>query len=188
MKKNILVIIGLFFMSGLFQSVNAQDGMLGEIRMFAGNFAPRGWALCQGQLLSISSNSALFSILGTTYGGDGRTTFGLPDMRGRMPMGTGRGPGLTSRSIGQKGGREQFVLVPNNLPAAKVVTPAFPLDPSNDSFQPKKGTRSVVTIGNESNRKVSSTVQGISTPVRAVSPYQAVNFIICIQGVFPSRS
>jgi len=82
----------------------AQECFLGEVRMFAGNFAPRGWALCEGQLLAISSNSALFSILGTMYGGDGRTTFGLPDLRGRAPVAVGTGPGLTEVKQGQKQG------------------------------------------------------------------------------------
>ena len=76
--------------------------MLGEIKMFGGNFAPRGWALCDGQLLAISQNTALFSLLGTTYGGDGRTTFGLPDLRGRTPIHAGNGPGLSSRRLGEK--------------------------------------------------------------------------------------
>ena len=84
--------------------------------MFGGNFAPRGWAFCDGQLLPISQNTALFSLLGTTYGGDGRTTFGLPDLRGRVPMHPGNGPGLTSRNLGAKGGRQYVSLVGVNLP------------------------------------------------------------------------
>ena len=83
-----------------------QDGMIGEVRMFAGNFAPRTWAFCEGQLLPISSYQALFSILGTTYGGDGRTTFALPDLRGRVPVGTGNGPGLSPQRLGQRSGTE----------------------------------------------------------------------------------
>lgn len=86
------------------------DPFLGQIIMFGGNFAPRGWALCQGQLLAISQNSALFSILGTTYGGDGRTTFALPDLRGRMPISEGTGPGLSTRKLGQRGGEERTTL------------------------------------------------------------------------------
>ncbi|MEO0589463.1 MAG: tail fiber protein [Pseudomonadota bacterium] len=84
----------------------ARDAYIGEIMMFGGTFCPRNWAPAQGQLLPISSNSALFSILGTTYGGDGRTTFGLPDLRGRVPVGVGQGPGLSSYSLGAKGGAE----------------------------------------------------------------------------------
>ena len=91
---------------GLFPSRSSSQPYLGEIFMFAGNFAPRGFALCDGQLLSISSNTALFSILGTTYGGDGRTSFGLPDLRGRAPLHAGDGPGLTPRQLGNKGGTE----------------------------------------------------------------------------------
>ena len=93
------------------------DPFIGEIIMFGGNFAPRGWALCNGQLLSISQNSALFSILGTTYGGDGRTTFGLPDLRGRVSMHPGTGPGLSPRSLGQKGGAETETLTTSNMPS-----------------------------------------------------------------------
>ena len=92
---------------GQFPSRNSADPLLGEIFIFAGNFAPRGFALCDGQLLAISSNSALFSILGTTYGGDGRTTFGLPDLRGRAPIHAGDGPGLSNRRLGASGGAEQ---------------------------------------------------------------------------------
>ena len=83
------------------------EPFIGEIIMFGGNFAPRGWALCDGQLLAINQNSALFSILGTTYGGNGRTTFGLPDLRGRVPMHEGTGPGLSNRPLGAKGGSEE---------------------------------------------------------------------------------
>lgn len=91
-------------LQGVFPSRSAADPLLGEIIMFGGNFAPRGWAFCDGQLLSIASNSALFSILGTTYGGDGRTTFGLPDLRGRVPVGEGTGPGLPTIRWGERGG------------------------------------------------------------------------------------
>ena len=92
------------------------EPLLGQIIMFGGNFAPRGWAFCDGQLLPIAQNTALSSILGTTYGGDGRTTFGLPDLRGRVPMGGGHGPGLSPRSLGQKGGNETTTLTVSNLP------------------------------------------------------------------------
>jgi microcystin-dependent protein len=95
------------------------DAMMGEIRMFAGNFAPRGWALCNGQLLSINQYSALFSILGTTYGGDGRTTFGLPDLRGRSPVHAGQGPGLPIWNLGAASGPPQ-----HELPAASATTGA----------------------------------------------------------------
>ena len=90
---------------------------VGEIRMFAGNFAPRGWAFCDGQLLAVSQNDALFSLFGTIYGGDGRTTFGLPDLRGRIPLHQGHGPGLSERRLGSKGGGENETLTINQMPS-----------------------------------------------------------------------
>jgi len=93
------------------------EPLIGQIMMFAGNFAPRGWAFCEGQLLAINQYQALFSILGTTYGGDGRTTFGLPDLRGRVPMHPGNGPGLSSKRLGQKGGSETNTLNVSQLPS-----------------------------------------------------------------------
>ena len=93
------------------------EPFVGEIRMFAGNFAPRGWAFCDGQLLATSQNDALFSLLGTIYGGDGRTTFGLPDLRGRIPVHAGTGPGLSPRRLGAKAGAEKVTLTVNELPS-----------------------------------------------------------------------
>ena len=93
------------------------EPFLGEIKMFAGNFAPQGYAKCDGQLLAVAQNDALFSLLGTVYGGDGRTTFGLPGLRGRTPIHYGHGPGLTDRRIGARGGQERVTLVENDLPA-----------------------------------------------------------------------
>lgn len=95
------------------------EPFLAEIKMFAGNFAPHGYAFCDGQLLPINQNQALFSLLGTTYGGDGRTTFALPDLRGRMPMHPGNGPGLTNRNLGEKRGQEQLALVAIELPESE---------------------------------------------------------------------
>src|SRR5688572_5350285 len=92
------------------------EPFIGEIIMFAGNFAPRGWAFCSGQLLSIAQNTALFSILGTTYGGNGQTTFALPDLRGRCPVHQGQGPGLSNYSLGQVGGTESVTLIASQLP------------------------------------------------------------------------
>ncbi|CAM1334958.1 phage tail protein [Tenacibaculum aestuariivivum] len=98
-------------------TTNAQEAMLGEVKMFAGSFAPRGWVFCDGQLMDISQNTALYSLLGTIYGGDGRTTFGIPDLRGRVPMGVGNGPGLTTKNQGLKIGDENATLTVLNLPA-----------------------------------------------------------------------
>src|SRR4051794_18692844 len=100
------------------------ESLIGSIAMFAGNFAPRGYALCAGQLLSIAQNTALFSILGTTYGGDGRVTFALPDLRGRVPIHVGQGPGLSNYDLGETGGTETVTLTVNQMPShAHVVTP-----------------------------------------------------------------
>ena len=93
------------------------EPFLAEIRIFAGNFAPRGWAFCNGQLLPIAQNTALFSLIGTTYGGDGRTTTGLPNLQGRAPMHPGRGPGLTARRLGESGGAETVTLSESQMPS-----------------------------------------------------------------------
>lgn len=102
MKKLAIILFAALSFATI--DANAQEPFIGEIRMFAGNFAPRGWAFCDGQLMSISQNTALFSLLGTLYGGDGRTTFGLPDLRGRAPIHSGSGPGLNKVIQGQKSG------------------------------------------------------------------------------------
>jgi microcystin-dependent protein len=140
MKKYLLLIVVTVVMS--VSDACAQDPMLGEIRMFAGNFAPRGWAFCDGQLLAISSNTALFSILGTTYGGDGRTTFALPDLRGRIAMHAGNGPGLSPIRLGEMNGNEVVV--------------------GEDKVAPVDGGKT--------------------------HPITGVNYIIALQGMFPSRN
>jgi microcystin-dependent protein len=168
------------------------DPFLGQIIMFAGNFAPRGWALCDGQLLPIAANQALFSILGTTYGGDGKTTFALPDLRGRVAIHPGQGPGLTPRRLGEKAGTETVSMTVNNLPPhnpamnvvngdAKAATPAGNL-PGNaqtqlySSGQPS-AQMNAQAIGNT----------GEGQPVPVVQPFECVNYIIALQGIFPSR-
>src|SRR5688572_13508567 len=93
------------------------EGYLAQVIMFAGNFAPRGWAFCQGQILSIAQNTALFALLGTTYGGNGQTTFALPDLRGRVPVGTGQGPGLPSVTLGELAGEPAHTLISTEMPA-----------------------------------------------------------------------
>jgi len=187
------------------------EGMIGEIRMFGGNFAPRSWALCDGQLLPISSNSALFSILGTTYGGDGRTTFALPDMRGRVPVHAGNGPGLSDRRLGAKGGTETNTLNVTQLPShnhsasgkikANNLT-ATANDPAGNypalAFGRDLTSGSQVQVNcytnshNEymANDSVEVTVgnTGGGQSVNNMQPWLAVNFIICMFGVFPSRS
>lgn len=165
------------------------DPFMGEIIMFGGNFAPRGWALCDGQLLPISQHSALFSILGTTYGGDGRTTFALPDLRGRSAVHAGRGPGLSDIRLGQKYGSEFVnVIVDVNSASAgsiNVVTKEVleSIIPANNDVKSIKTTVvSGVTGGGGSAPTVTARQSSI------VSPRGAVNYIIALQGTFPSRS
>lgn len=175
---------------------------IGQIIMFGGNFAPRGWALCNGQLLPIAQNTALFSILGTTYGGDGRTTFGLPSLRGRLAMHAGNGPGLTPRRLGEKSGTETNTLSILNLPSHNHTASGTvslqgkngPGDETNpgggyfatagtdlyaDTPNTNMGSSPVtVTVGNN----------GANQPVNNLMPYQCVNYIIALVGTFPSRS
>ena len=169
------------------------EPFIGEIRMFAGNFAPRGWALCDGQLLSISEYSALFSLLGTIYGGDGRTTFGLPELRGRVPMHSGSGPGLTPRSQGQRSGSEQLTLTIQNMPAhthrlsgvdaeGDQKTPAGGLPArTEDNVYASGGTGALMSEG------VVQTSGG-GQPVNIVQPFLCVQYIIALQGTYPSRN
>lgn len=169
------------------------DPFIGQIIMFGGNFAPRSWALCDGQLLSIAQNTALFSILGTTYGGDGRTTFGLPDLRGRVPIHPGNGPGLSSYRLGQKGGLQTNTLTTGNLPShnhtINVKEEGNTEDP-NGSFIAGNGSNSFGTTSDASNALASGAINnnGGGQAVNNIQPFQCVNYIIALQGVFPSRS
>ena len=165
---------------------------IGEIRMFAGSFAPRGWALCDGQLLAISQNDALFSLLGAIYGGDGRTTFGLPDMRGRIPVHTGTGPGLSPRQLGARGGAEDVTLNVNQLPphghtmqastgpadsgypAGRVVANTDPLPIYNTLPADTAETETGATGGSQNHANM--------------MPFLCINFIIALIGWYPSRN
>ena len=196
MKKLVIATLILFSSFNLF----AQEGFLGEIRMFAGNYAPRGWALCEGQLLSISANEALYSILGVTYGGDGRVTFGLPDLRARIPMGAGTGPGLNLRRLGEKLGAEKNVLTVDQLPAHNhnvtvkqvVVADEGDSDDPTDHYPAANGTNlySTTISGTASSAglTVSSENIGTSQAINNLQPSQCVNFIICLVGTYPSRN
>ena len=160
--------------------------------MFAGNFAPRGWAFCDGQLLAVSQNDALFSLLGTIYGGDGRTTFGLPDLRGRIPVHAGHGPGLSERRLGAKGGSEAETLTVNQLPshghalqasdtAASESNPAGNLTAEATT----RFYRAPGTLANMSSSALSST--GGSRSHTNLMPYLCVHFIVALFGITPSR-
>ena len=175
------------------------DPFIGTVIMFAGNFAPRGWAFCDGQLLSISSNSALFSILGTTYGGDGRTTFGLPDLRGRAPVHAGSGPGLTTRSLGTKSGAEAVTLTEaqiashnHNMGVANAIgTTDAPA--GNVLARPRVAgadppVNAYTTPQNEQLKADAITMTGGGQSHANMPPFLVINFIIALVGIFPSRN
>ena len=191
MTKKILIILLVAICFGFAKEeekpVYDQTGFLGEVKMFAGNFAPRGWALCEGQILAISSNTALFSILGTTYGGDGRTTFALPDLRGRVPVGPGSGPGLSTYRLGQKTGAERTSLTVSNIPGMVFGIQAFEASELKSS-DIKKGTSAILTTGSEPNANFKTTINGRGESTNNIQPSLSVNYIICINGTFPSRS
>lgn len=177
---------------------------IGQIMQFGGNFAPRGWALCDGQLLAIASNTALFSILGTTYGGDGRTTFGLPSLRGRFAMHAGNGPGLTPRPLGQKDGRETTQHSILNLPNHNhIVTGGLSLEVNAEVATTNEGAGHTLGAGvnifngdapeegealNGITGALQTTLTGNGQVVNNLMPYQSINFIIALVGTYPSRS
>jgi len=170
------------------------EPFVGEIRMFAGNFAPQGWALCDGQLLAISQNDALFSLFGTIYGGDGRTTFGLPDLRGRVPVHKGQGPGLSNRPIGQKAGAENVTVTVNQLPSHG--HPMQATEEPADSAHPggnlaARSTTMDLYINAGQNANLAPTAiaaTGGSQPHSNLMPYLCVNFIVALFGIYPSRT
>src|SRR4051794_4990290 len=173
---------------------------IGEIMMFAGNFAPQGWALCDGSLLAIAQNTALFSILGTTYGGNGQTTFALPDLRGRAPVHPGQGPGLSPYALGQNGGVEQLSLTAAQMPVHTHAATATVSINVNDSradatspngavlSQPEAASYAGQPDGTSTLNARAATaavtvgLAGNNAPVATLSPYLCVNFIIALQG------
>lgn len=166
------------------------EPFIGQVMAFGGNFAPRGWALCDGQLLAISQNDALFSILGTTYGGDGRTTFGLPDLRGRVTLHAGNGPGLSDRRLGEKGGSETNTLTINQLPshnhAVNAKEEANAADPSGN-YIAGTGTNAFGTTADIQMSATSTGSKGANHQINNIQPYQCVNYIIALVGIYPSR-
>ena len=182
------------------------EPMIGEIRMFAGNFAPKNWALCNGQLLAISSNTALFSILGTYYGGNGTSTFALPNLQGRTPLGVGQGPGLTQRDLGELGGVEQSSILITEMPGhthtvgltgnsdfskTAATSPANAAwgstdpnaNPTVNLYASGAGAPNVATMGASP-----SGVAGGSTAHNNIQPSLAITFIVCLYGIFPARN
>jgi len=169
------------------------EPFVGEIRMFAGGFAPQGHALCDGQLLNVSQNDALFSLLGTMYGGDGRTTFGLPDLRGRTPVHQGSGPGLTPRAMGAKSGQERVTLVAQNLPTHNHSSVAAVNDAANTAAPAgavlANTTTAIYVTGGSAAMKSDSVAQtGGSQQHNNMMPFQTINYIIALYGIYPSRT
>lgn len=175
----------------------ATEPFIGEISIFAGSFAPRGWAFCQGQILSIAQNTALFSLLGTTYGGNGQTTFALPDLRGRVLVGPGQGPGLQSYVQGQMGGQESVTLLSNQMPMHVHPTSVAVSSNAGNSAAPNGRTLAASDQRNDQYTDqgangnlggVSSGTAGGSQPHENRQPYLCINFIIAVEGVYPSRN
>jgi microcystin-dependent protein len=169
---------------------------LGEIRMFGGNFAPTGWALCAGQLLAIADadNTALFNLIGTTYGGDGQDTFQLPDLRGRVPVHVGQGTGLSSHTLAETGGVESVTLTVNQIPAHTHAVQARAGAGTSDRpdgrvwAAPSEPSAKLYASGapDASMNQALIKAVGGSQPHENMSPFLAINFIICLSGVFPA--
>ncbi len=191
------------------------EPFIGEICMFGGNFAPRGWALCNGQILPIAQNTALFSILGTTYGGNGQTTFALPNLQGRVPIHPGQSPGTSQYTLGEASGTETVTLLQTQMPMhvhpVSVNAPiAIPVNAGNgasptpsdtavlsqtsdtvagavvDLYSPGPGTTTLLPF--QATASGTTAVAGGNQPFGIVSPYLCVNFIIALEGIFPSRN
>jgi microcystin-dependent protein len=170
------------------------EPFVGEIRMFAGNFAPVGWAFCDGQLMAISENDALFALLGTTYGGDGQVTFGLPDLRGRIPIHAGAGPGLSPHQLGAMGGAEQVTLTTNQL-----ASHTHTMRASSQNSTQTSGQNSVlgqptsidiyrVTAPDTNLAGGAISFVGGSQSHQNEQPFLCVHFIIALFGIFPSQN
>lgn len=191
-RRNILKGIGVTLAALPFLSPKAQaktvvrgfSPFLGAVIPFAGNFAPLGWAFCHGQIVSIAENSALFALLGTTYGGDGVTTFGLPDLRGRAPVSVGMGPGLsTNYALGQMNGAETVSLNANQMPTHEHDLPNVKLRATGAL---KTGLVEGGSLGTNGN--ITYTNTGSTQAHENMQPFLAMNYIIAMEGIFPSRS
>ncbi|WP_281632760.1 phage tail protein [Flavobacterium luteolum] len=202
MKKNyFLTFVLLFFTSFLFAQV---DEYTGEIRLFAGTYAPNGWAFCDGSTLPISQYTALYSIIGTSYGGDGKTTFNLPDLRGRVPIGAGQSNSGSLYVVGQTGGREQITILPNEMPyhthSASITVSnenASTTVPSSSSSIAVSGINSGRTFvansgyssgaGNIDIQTINTTPTGSGNPVKLSRPALGLNYIISLNATYPPR-
>lgn len=204
-KKFFKSIIGMFALGGLFAGkaaasantsmIRTIEPFMGQIALFPYNFAPRGWAFCHGQLLPISQNTALFSLLGTLYGGDGRTNFGLPDLRGRVPVGAGQGPGLSNYYLGQSFGSESVTLtsgqMPNHTHSIQVSSePATTNTPVNGIPAQNRDGISNYATGSANSQMAAGAISsaGGSQPVNNMQPGVTLHYCIALTGIYPSPS
>jgi microcystin-dependent protein len=171
------------------------DPFVAEIRIFPFNFAPKGWAFCDGQILPLSQNTALFSLLGTTYGGDGKSNFALPDLQGNAPMHPGQGPGLSLHDLGETGGSQTVSLLESEIPSHSHTLRADTLDPaevnlvsSNASLAQSTGGGLYQSASNGSMSDNAITPAGGDQPHNNMQPYLTLNFCIALQGVYPPRT
>lgn len=169
------------------------EPFIGEIKLFAGNFAILGHAYCNGTLMSIAQNSALFSLIGTIYGGDGMTTFALPDLRGRIPIGMGSGAGLTARTIGQTGGSENVTLTINQIPAHNHSlncnsAAANAVNPSGNFWAAQPHLVQFATTGSSAMKSNALSNSGGSQPHTNLHPTLTINYLIALEGLYPSRN
>lgn len=173
------------------------DPYVGEIRLFAGNYAPRGWALCNGQIINIQQNAALYAVIGSIYGGDGRTTFALPDMQGLAPMGQGAGPGLTPRNIAVQVGESTQTLTINEIPSHTHVpngssaSGSSQADPTNNIWGSETATTPLKPYAATPDVQMSPlalSLTGDSQAHNNMQPYLTLSFIIALEGVFPPKS
>ena len=175
------------------------EGTLAVIWMFAGNFAPRNWAYCQGQILAISQNQALFSLLGTMYGGDGRTTFALPDFRGRVAVGVGNGPGLSNRPLAQRAGQETHTLTQLEMPNhTHPLSTTVAINTASGDEAANNGQFLASHAGAFSEESTAgAALGGVSSQIgntgggqahNNMQPFLVMNYVICLSGIFPSRN
>jgi microcystin-dependent protein len=189
-----LAVLSLGLMLGLAPPARAQDPFIGEIRLVPYNFAPQGWAFCEGQLLSIAQNTALFSLLGTNFGGNGVTTFALPDLRGRVPVGVGQGPGLPNVSLGEIAGEPYHTLTINEMPAHTHAAVAHAGNGSADApgnLLPARNPAGIPAYGAGGDAALAPEAIGTtggSQPHNNMQPYLGLHYIIALQGIFPSRN
>jgi microcystin-dependent protein len=179
---------------GASTTASAQDPFIGEIRYVAFNFAPRGWAACNGQILSIAQNTALFSLLGTQYGGNGQTTFALPDMRGRVPVHAGQGPGLSPYEQGEAGGQQNVTLSVSQMPVHNHLLNASSAEaavtsPTGSVLATKQRVPLYSASAPDTQMNgLSVSFAGGGQPFSNVQPFLGVNCIIALEGIFPARN